>query len=295
MQRWKKTEKNLEQILYNYPRFGKNSTEVINVKNKMRQMFKDKLVLVMLVLGLLTIVAAAGVVTIQRGNGLEEENPYLSMEDRNGPAAEETGGEDRLAGASEQEREVQDSSAAETAEEGKTNLAAGEAETEAVSETEEGENTAAQAGAGNSAASAVALRFGESASLGWPVQGEVLIGYSMDTTTYFPTLEQYKCSPGMVVQSEVSTPVNAPAAARVAEIGSNEELGSYVVLELGDDYAVTCGQLKEISVAVNDYVEKGTLLGYVAEPTKYYSVEGPNVYLELTHGGSPVDPLDYLE
>lgn len=267
------------------------------MKNKVRQMFKDKLVLVMLVLGLLTIVAAAGVVTIQRGSGLEEENPYLSMEDRNGPAAKETEEGGRLAGASELEEEAGDSAGelpAEAAEE-RTELAAGVSETGSGPETEKQEDPAAQAGAGNNAASAIALHFGEAASLGWPVQGKVLIGYSMDTTTYFPTLEQYKCSPGMVVQSEVSTPVNAPAAARVSEIGSNEELGNYVVLDLGDDYAVTCGQLKEISVAVNDYVEKGSLLGYVAEPTKYYSVEGANVYLQLTQNGVPVDPLDYLE
>ena len=39
---------------------GKNITEVINVKEKGNQLFRDKFVLVMLVLGLLTIVAAAG-------------------------------------------------------------------------------------------------------------------------------------------------------------------------------------------------------------------------------------------
>lgn len=58
--------------------FGKNSTEVINVKEKVNQMLKDKLFLVMLVLGLLTIVAAAGVITVQRGKGTET-NPYLEM------------------------------------------------------------------------------------------------------------------------------------------------------------------------------------------------------------------------
>ena len=41
-------------------------------------MFKDKLFLVMLVLGLLTIVAAAGVITVQRGKG-NETNPYLEV------------------------------------------------------------------------------------------------------------------------------------------------------------------------------------------------------------------------
>ena len=43
---------------------GKNITEVINVKEKGNQLFRDKFVLVMLVLGLLTIVAAAGAVSL---------------------------------------------------------------------------------------------------------------------------------------------------------------------------------------------------------------------------------------
>ena len=41
--------------------------------------------------------------------------------------------------------------------------------------------------------------------------------------------------------------------------------------------------------------QKDTILGYVAEPTKYYSIEGNNVYFELMHDGEPVDALDYLE
>ena len=40
---------------------------------------------------------------------------------------------------------------------------------------------------------------------------------------------------------------------------------------------------------------KGALLGYVAEPTKYYSIEGNNLYFELLYGGQPVDALDFLE
>ena len=55
---------------------GKNITEVINVKEKGNQLFRDKFVLVMLVLGLLTIVAAAGVVRIQKGReNIEKSTP----------------------------------------------------------------------------------------------------------------------------------------------------------------------------------------------------------------------------
>lgn len=45
----------------------------------------------------------------------------------------------------------------------------------------------------------------------------------------------------------------------------------------------------------NEYVSRGDVLGYVAEPTKYYSLEGASLYFELLSGDEPVDALDYLE
>ena len=50
-----------------------------------------------------------------------------------------------------------------------------------------------------------------------------------------------------------------------------------------------------VAAVEGEYLEKGQLLGYVAEPTKYYSIEGSNVYFQLKHGEQTVDPLDYLE
>ena len=164
------------------------------MKNKVRQMFKDKLFLVMLVLGLLTIVAAAGVVTIQRGGGLEEENPYLSMEDEKGPAAGLEGEAGQLAGASEleddpsQDGAVQEENAladaGPEADSSQENGSFADAEPEA-GEGEDWEYDTAQAGAGKDAAAPMVLNFADTDTLGWPVRGAVLIDYSMDTTTYF--------------------------------------------------------------------------------------------------------------
>ena len=83
----------------------------------------------------------------------------------------------------------------------------------------------------------------------------------------------------------MSAPVAAPANARVTEVGVSDEIGNYVVLDLGNEYTAVCGQLKEISAAEGEYLEAGQTLGYVAEPTKYYSVEGVNVFFELKHKG----------
>jgi len=139
------------------------------------------------------------------------------------------------------------------------------------------------------------LDFSDTSKMAWPVRVNVLLDYSMDSTIYFPTLEQYQVNPGVVIQAEVSQPVAAPANAKVVAVSANEELGNFVVLDMGNDYIATCGQLKEVQVVENEYLEAGQVMGYVAEPTKYYSVEGSNVFFQLEHQGNKVDPLDYFE
>lgn len=281
----------------------------------MNQMFRDKLFLVMLVLGLLTMVAAAGVVTIRRGNG-QEQKPYVDMQGQDEYFAEEAKDQAPVAGNSNAENSeseiTQEEQILAEAASNQDNAAdeQGHIAEEAGPETENGQNTGLaangtkddgadpavrEAGAGGSAATALVLNFADTSKMLWPARGNVLLDYSMDSTIYFPTLEQYKCNPGLVIQSEVSTPVNAPAAARVLEVGNNEEIGDYVLLDLGNDYTVTCGQLKEITAVQGEYLEAGQFLGYVAEPTKYYTIEGSNVFLEMRHGEKTVDPLDYLE
>lgn len=256
------------------------------MKEKFNQMFKDKLFLVMLVLGLLTIVAAAGVITIQRGN-VPEEYPYMQVED-GGMIAEEEPKQENVQIAGNANASEQLELAEETTQERKeeTALLKGEPQSEA---------DAALVGAGQDAAIPLTLNFTDQSRLGWPVYGNILLDYSVDSTIYFPTLAQYQTNPGVVIQAEVSQSVVAPANARVAAVSANEELGNYVVLDLGNDYLATCGQLKEVQVTENEYLEAGQLLGYVAEPTKYYSVEGSNVFFELRRGGDTLDPLDYLE
>ena len=58
------------------------------MKEKVNQMLKDKLFLVMLVLGLLTMVAAAGIMTVQKGKN-SANDPMLHMaEEENTPTEE---------------------------------------------------------------------------------------------------------------------------------------------------------------------------------------------------------------
>lgn len=267
------------------------------MKEKINQMFKDKLFLVMLVLGLLTMVAAAGVVSMQRGSG-QDQNPYVDMQGQGDFLALDPAQEAPLAGSSNlptQAAKAEESQPERTAEQ------FAQAEPDTAAEEQLRENTAVSgpeaqaADSGLEAATALVLNFTESSRMMWPVRGNIVLDYNMESTIYFPTLEQYKCNPGLVIQGEVSDPVYAPANARVLESGFNEEIGNYLTLDLGNDYTVICGQLKEVAAAAGEYLEEGQLMGYVAEPTKYYTIEGSSIFLEMQYQGKPVDPLDYLE
>lgn len=134
------------------------------------------------------------------------------------------------------------------------------------------------------------LHFAESDGLLRPVSGEVLIPFSMDSSVYFSTLDQYKYNPALMLDAEEGTSVAACAEGKVIDVFRNAEIGNAVTMDLGDGYQITYGQLQEINVSLDSYVNPGEQVGTIAAPTKYYSIEGANLYLKLTMDGTPVNP-----
>jgi murein DD-endopeptidase MepM/ murein hydrolase activator NlpD len=129
----------------------------------------------------------------------------------------------------------------------------------------------------------------------WPLEGNVILDYSMDATVYFPTLEQYRYNPAVIIEGAVNSKVYLIAKGVITDITTNEVTGCTVTQDLGDGYEAVYGQLKELNFAVGDEVEGGQVIGYVSEPTKYYSVEGSNLYFQLLKDGEPVNPLEYFD
>lgn len=137
--------------------------------------------------------------------------------------------------------------------------------------------------------------FDESQKMSWPVQGDILLDYSMDTTVYYKTLDQYKCNPGVLIATDTNTPVNAAFEGTVASITNDAALGTVVVIDMGNGYQASYGQLKDIAVNVGDTVEKGETIGMIAQPTKYFGEEGSHLFFALTKDGTPTDPKPYME
>lgn len=137
--------------------------------------------------------------------------------------------------------------------------------------------------------------FNEESILEWPASGAVLINYSMDQTVYFSTLEQYKYNPALIIGGVVGENIGASAPGIVTNVEQNAQTGLTVTLDMGNGYSAVYGQLKEVPVDIGDYVEKGQIVGYLSEPTKYFSMEGPNLYFEILKDETPVNPLDFME
>lgn len=143
-------------------------------------------------------------------------------------------------------------------------------------------------------ATAPDVNFTESSLMEWPVSGQVVIDYDMEHTVYFPTLNEYKYSPAIAISSEVDTPVASVANGQIVSVEESVETGTTVTVDLGNGYQAVYGQLKDVAFQPEQYVEAGATLGYVNEPTKYYTKEGANLYFELKKDGSPLDPIQYL-
>lgn len=139
------------------------------------------------------------------------------------------------------------------------------------------------------------LSFSDTTTLAWPIEGNVLMSYSMDQTIYFATLDQYKYNPALVIGGQVGQEVQAVEDGEVVEIKKEAETGTTVTIHMGDGYHAIYGQLGEVYVEKGKRVAQGDIIGSLGEPTKYYSTEGCNLYFQLLKDGNPINPLEYLD
>lgn len=137
--------------------------------------------------------------------------------------------------------------------------------------------------------------FRDGDTLQWPIVGEVLLNYSMDKAIYFPTMQQYRYNPSVVIAAKEGDTITAAADATVKKIYHDVQTGNTVLFDLGDGYELTYGQLTDITLEEGQQVKAGDVVGKVAEPTIFYSVEGSNVYFKMTKDGEPVNPLEMVE
>lgn len=138
------------------------------------------------------------------------------------------------------------------------------------------------------------LFFEAETGLLWPVAGNVLMNYSADRVIYFETLEQFKCNPAVIIDAKVGTEVLGAAQGIVTSITNDDVTGWTITASIGSGYSLVYGQLENVAFEVGDVIEEGVVLGTIAQPTKYYSVEGSNLYFQVIKDEETVNPMQLL-
>jgi murein DD-endopeptidase MepM/ murein hydrolase activator NlpD len=289
--------------------------EVITVKkNKFSEFFKGKGYYVLLFVGVIAIAAVAFVGSQLSADQNTEDQQYVDLNDtedntaaveddtqvvENNPVSEDVADsgsaftEDTVA----DEAESQEVAGNDVEYDDYSNVPDSTEQAAASDITEAAVETTGNSVEPDNTKALEALSFNTEDGLLWPVDGNVIMNYSMDRTTYFATLMQYKCNPAIIIDAEVGEDVLAATDAIVTEIDAdNEETGYTIIMSIGDGFSLVYGQLDKdsVSLAVGDSVKEGEVIGIIDEPTKYYTVEGSNLYFELTQNDDTINPMLYL-
>lgn len=141
----------------------------------------------------------------------------------------------------------------------------------------------------------VANSYDEGGALVWPVEGTVILPYSMDTTVFFKTLKSYRCNPGVLIAADEGSNVLSAYEGVVESVTEDKEHGTVVTVIMGNGYKAKYGQLMNVTVSEGDVISTAQNIGEVAPVTSYYAEEGNHVYFELQKDGKPVNPVIYMQ
>lgn len=141
----------------------------------------------------------------------------------------------------------------------------------------------------------VANAYNEGGTLVWPVEGKVILPYSMDTTVYFKTLRSYRCNPGILIAAEEGENVLSAYEGVVESVSEDKEHGTTVTVIMGNGFKAVYGQLMNVTVAEGDTITTAQNIGEVAPPSSYYTEEGTHVFFELMKNGVPINPMILMQ
>ena len=128
-----------------------------------------------------------------------------------------------------------------------------------------------------------------------PLQGEVVMDYSMEHAIFDPTLEQFRTNNCISIAAKEGDTVTASADGTVANVVEQVERGITVVINHNNGWETTYSQLQgDVLVKKGDQVKKGQDIGEVGKTTKYGAALGDHLDFAVIKDGQYVDPKGAL-
>ena len=130
---------------------------------------------------------------------------------------------------------------------------------------------------------------------GRPVNGEVVMDYSMDCLCYNPTTRDWRTHNGMDFAAEAGSVVGAAAEGTVYTIYQDDTLGTTIVIRHDNGYVTTYASLAgNVLVTVGEKVQLGQAIGYVGCSALLETALGDHLHFSVTCDGVSIDPEDFF-
>ncbi len=124
-----------------------------------------------------------------------------------------------------------------------------------------------------------------------PVEGNIVMDYSIDSAIYDVTLDQYRTNDNIAIAANVGDEVKAAAGGVVEKVYNDDERGETVVINHNNGWKTTYSQLtSDVAVLEGDSVKEGQVIGSVSEPTKYGVELGSHINFSVFKDDQLVDP-----
>jgi murein hydrolase activator len=125
--------------------------------------------------------------------------------------------------------------------------------------------------------------------LDWPVNGTVIRGFGRSVHPRFKTVT---LNNGLNIASTLGAPVAAVAGGSVEFSDELPGFGQCVILDHGEGYYTLYAFLDHVFVSPGGEIARGQVIAEVGRPV---AGEQPQLYFEVRHGRTPLDPADWLQ
>ncbi len=129
----------------------------------------------------------------------------------------------------------------------------------------------------------------------WPVQGEVLRPWSIETLLYDSTMADWRTHDGIDVSCELGTPVMAVADGLVVDVNNDDLLGTVVEIDHENGvHSVYANLAAQPSVTAGDRVTMGQVIGSVGGTALGEVNQVSHLHFAMKQDGMSADPTLYL-
>ncbi len=134
-----------------------------------------------------------------------------------------------------------------------------------------------------------------SLSVMYPVVGENVYGYAMETLSYNETTRDWRVHNGIDLAAEEGTEVVAAAEGDVYTVYEDDTMGTTVVIRHLGGYTTKYASLApEVKVTAGEHVTMGQVLGTVSTSAIVERSLAPHVHFSVTYQDAPIDPMQFL-